>query len=137
NGGNGFVSLTFSILEGINAVIEVDLLSKSYKVLISGELKTLMANSNSVQQKIDYIGLNSELQKNIPYSFMDDKGKENGFINCSTKEGLFVSELSDVVLISKVYMDNSKPLFGYCSNDLKDVKVITKDDVIILTGYYL
>lgn len=68
---------------------------------------------------------------------MDDKGKENGFINCSTKEGLFVSELSDVVLISKVYMDNSKPLFGYCSNDLKDVKVITKDDVIILTGYYL
>ncbi|HBF8411146.1 glycosylating toxin TcdB [Clostridioides difficile] len=137
NGGNGFVSLTFSILEGINAVIEVDLLSKSYKVLISGELKTLMANSNSVQQKIDYIGLNSELQKNIPYSFMDDKGKENGFINCSTKEGLFVSELSDVVLISKVYMDDSKPSFGYYSNNLKDVKVITKDNVNILTGYYL
>lgn len=137
NGSNGFVSLTFSILEGINAIIEVDLLSKSYKLLISGELKILMLNSNHIQQKIDYIGFNSELQKNIPYSFVDSEGKENGFINGSTKEGLFVSELPDVVLISKVYMDDSKPSFGYYSNNLKDVKVITKDNVNILTGYYL
>ena len=96
-----------------------------------------MLNSNHIQQKIDYIGFNSELQKNIPYSFVDSEGKENGFINGSTKEGLFVSELPDVVLISKVYMDDSKPSFGYYSNNLKDVKVITKDNVNILTGYYL
>ncbi len=34
-------------------------------------------------------------------------------------------------------MDDSKPSFGYYSNNLKDVKVITKDNVNILTGYYL
>ncbi|MGO1042552.1 TcdA/TcdB pore-forming domain-containing protein [Clostridioides difficile] len=137
SGNNGFVSLTFSMLEGINAVIEIDLLSKSYKLLISGELKILMSNSNSIQQKIDYIGFNSELQKNIPYSFVDDEGKENGFINYSTKEGLFISELSDVVLISKVYMDDSKPAFGHYSEYLKDVEIITKDDVSLFIGYYL
>ncbi|UUV16739.1 TcdA/TcdB pore-forming domain-containing protein [Clostridioides difficile] len=137
SGSNGFVSLTFSILDGINAVIEIDLLSKSYKLLITGELKILMSNSNYVQQKLDYIGLNSELQKNIPYSFIDDEGKENGFINSSTKEGLFISELSDVVLISKVYMDDSKPAFGYYSEYLKDVTIINKDDVSLFTGHYL
>lgn len=33
-------------------------------------------------------------------------------------------------------MDDSKFLFGYYSNNLKDVKVIIKDNVNILIGYY-
>lgn len=33
-------------------------------------------------------------------------------------------------------MDGSNPTFGYYSRDLKNVRIIAKDDVIIFTRYY-
>lgn len=48
NGSNGFVFLIFLILEGINVIIEVDLLFKLYKLFIFGELKILMLNLNYI-----------------------------------------------------------------------------------------
>nr|Q46342.1 RecName: Full=Cytotoxin-L; AltName: Full=Lethal toxin; Short=LT; Contains: RecName: Full=Glucosyltransferase TcsL [Paeniclostridium sordellii]CAA57959.1 cytotoxin L [[Clostridium] sordellii] [Paeniclostridium sordellii] len=136
NESNRFISLTFSILEDINIIIEIDLVSKSYKILLSGNCMKLIENSSDIQQKIDHIGFNGEHQKYIPYSYIDNETKYNGFIDYSKKEGLFTAEFSNESIIRNIYMPDSNNLFIYSSKDLKDIRIINKGDVKLLIGNY-
>ncbi|UWD48515.1 C80 family cysteine peptidase [Clostridioides difficile] len=127
-----YIFLTCELDDKISLVIEINLVAKSYSLLLSGDKDYLISNLSSIIEKINILGLDS---KNIEYNYTDESNnKYFGAISKMSQKSI-VHYKKDNKNILELYNGST---LEFNSKDFiaEDINVFIKDDINTITGKY-
>ncbi|MCC0686782.1 TcdA/TcdB pore-forming domain-containing protein [Clostridioides sp. ES-S-0056-01] len=127
-----YIFLTCELDDKISLVIEINLVAKSYSLLLSGDKDYLISNLSNTIEKIDTLGLNV---KNIMYNYIDESNNKYFGAISKTSQKSIIYYKKDNKNILESY--NGSTLESNCKDFVaENINVFMKDDINNITGKY-
>ncbi|MCO8787909.1 glycosylating toxin TcdA [Clostridioides difficile] len=127
-----YIFLTCELDDKISLIIEINLVAKSYSLLLSGDKNYLISNLSNTIEKINTLGLDS---KNIAYNYTDESNNKYFGAISKTSQKSIIHYKKDSKNILEFYNDST---LEFNSKDFiaEDINVFMKDDINTITGKY-
>ncbi|EQG60630.1 toxin B [Clostridioides difficile DA00145] len=127
-----YIFLTCELDDKISLIIEINLVAKSYSLLLSGDKNYLISNLSNTIEKINTLGLDS---KNIAYNYTDESNNKYFGAISKTSQKSIIHYKKDSKNILEFYNGST---LEFNSKDFiaEDINVFMKDDINTITGKY-
>ncbi|HBG5344515.1 TPA: peptidase C80, partial [Clostridioides difficile] len=129
---NRYIFLTCELDDKISLMIEINLVAKSYSLLLSGDKDYLISNLSNTIEKINTLGLDI---KNIEYNYTDESNNKYFGAISKTSQKSIIHYKKDNKNILESYNGST---LEFNSKDFvaENINVFIKDDVNTITGKY-
>ncbi|HBH3693831.1 TPA: peptidase C80, partial [Clostridioides difficile] len=127
-----YIFLTCELDDKISLVIEINLVAKSYSLLLSGDKDYLISNLSNTIEKINTLGLDV---KNIAYNYTDESNNKYFGAISKTSQKSIIHYKKDNKNILESYNGST---LEFNSKDFvaENINVFIKDDINTITGKY-
>ncbi|KPI56898.1 peptidase C80 [Clostridioides difficile] len=127
-----YIFLTCELDDKISLMIEVNLVAKSYSLLLSGDKDYLISNLSNTIEKINILGLDV---KNIAYNYTDESNnKYFGAISRTSQKSIIHYKKDNKNILE--YYNGSTLEFNSKDFVAENINVFIKDDINTITGKY-